>query len=564
MSLHVRMALGVILLIMASAACLGALSVSIVNSSIMSSGFQAQNNAMKLAAHLMRTSQPGIEVLHSPLGVDRIRMPAVEGFSDHRLVDTVAQILGGKATIFRWDPERGDYERISTSVRRPDGGRAVGGHLGTAAPAFAAVRSGLLYLGETSLHGVAYLDQYVPIVTPNGAVSGILNVGARKYELQAMANGIDSAIMIGSAFLALLGGAVGFIMMSRSLNPLGPLAGSIRELARGKLSSMVGYRDRKDVFGDMARSIELLRASLVEKEMMTEEEARQTSERMQRAEHIADAARHLNQSVEQSVCSVLETTTLLRANAEQLRQAADMTASQLGAASAASAGSADSVRIAAAAADQLNSVIADISHQISQGSSVTAEAVAAMDTTRELVGILAASSTRIGEVVKLITSIAEQTNLLALNATIEAARAGEAGRGFAVVAQEVKQLASQTARATDEIRRQVAEMQGATHQAVGAIGGIGETIAMIDRITISIAGAVEQQGAATLEIARSISDAASSSAEMTNAIVAVDQASKRSALSAAGELDSAAETVMRNADMLRQAVGQHISTIKAA
>jgi methyl-accepting chemotaxis protein len=296
---------------------------------------------------------------------------------------------------------------------------------------------------------------------------------------------------------------------------------------------------------------------------MTEEEARNNHERVQRAEQIASAARNLNHAVEASVSSVLETTTLLRANAEELRQAAELTAWQLGAASTASAGSADSVRIAAAAAEELNSVIADISQQISQGSSVTAEAVTAMDTTRELVGVLAASSTRIGEVVTLITSIAEQTNLLALNATIEAARAGEAGRGFAVVAQEVKQLASQTARATDEIRRQVEEMQTATQQAVGAIGGIGETIAMIDKITISIAGAVEQQGAATQEIARSISDAAGSSADVTSAILAVDQASNRTS-SAAGELEAAADSVMQTADTLRQAVGLHISSIKAA
>jgi methyl-accepting chemotaxis protein len=221
------------------------------------------------------------------------------------------------------------------------------------------------------------------------------------------------------------------------------------------------------------------------------------------------------------------------------------------------------VRIAAAAAEELNSVIADISQQISQGSSVTAAAVTAMDTTRERVGVLATSSSRIGEVVTLITNIAEQTNLLALNATIEAARAGEAGRGFAVVAQEVKQLASQTARATDEIRRQVEEMQTATQQAVGAIGGIGETIAMIDKITVSIAGAVEQQGAATHEIARSISDAASSSAEVTSAIVAVDRASKKTSF-AAGDLEAAADNVMQTAEVLRHAVREHIASIKVA
>lgn len=563
MSLHVRMALGVMLLIVIGATCLAALSVATVNSSVKANGMQARDSAMKLAAHLLRASQPGVEVMHSPTGVDRIRMAAVERTQDHRLVDNVAQIFGGKAVLWRWDPARRDFESISSSLRRADGARAIGTLLGADHPAHASARAGRVHVGETTVLETAYLDQYVPIILPDGAVGGILSVGARKSDVQALATSIDNVIIMGSVLLAVIAGALGLGLMTWGLRPLSSLAASVRELAGGTLSNQVLHSERSDVFGDMARSIEMLRASLVEKARMTEEEARNNHERVQRAEQIASAARNLNHAVEASVSSVLETTTLLRANAEELRQAAELTAWQLGAASTASAGSADSVRIAAAAAEELNSVIADISQQISQGSSVTAEAVTAMDTTRELVGVLAASSTRIGEVVTLITSIAEQTNLLALNATIEAARAGEAGRGFAVVAQEVKQLASQTARATDEIRRQVEEMQTATQQAVGAIGGIGETIAMIDKITISIAGAVEQQGAATQEIARSISDAAGSSADVTSAILAVDQASNRTS-SAAGELEAAADTVMQTADTLRQAVGLHISSIKAA
>jgi methyl-accepting chemotaxis protein len=242
---------------------------------------------------------------------------------------------------------------------------------------------------------------------------------------------------------------------------------------------------------------------------------------------------------------------------------AGTTAEQVSAANAASTGSADSVRTAAAAAEELTSVISDISRQIAQGSTVTAEAVSAMEVTRSLVGALDQSSGRIGEVVTLITSIADQTNLLALNATIEAARAGEAGRGFAVVAQEVKQLAAQTARATDEIRKHVEEMQGATKQAVSAIGGIGETIATIDQITVSIASAVEEQGAATQEIARSIGDAAASSAELSNAIGTVDQASQETA-SAAGQLEQAADAVLGTAESLRSEVNRHLQTLKAA
>jgi methyl-accepting chemotaxis protein len=563
MSLRIKMALGVLLLALASAAVIVVTARRTVDARLAEHTLEDQGKAMRLAAHLVRAAQPGIEVLYAPAGVDRLRAASLPDVADHRLVDAVAQITGGSAVIFRWDGARGDFEQVSTTLRRTEGGRAVGTLLGQASPAFAALRSGRPHYGAVTLLGVPYVSQIVPVIAPDGLVSGAIAVGIPAAEAQEVSSAIDGSILFVAALMTLLCALAGLAMISFWLTPLTPLAASITALAKGTLSGVVPYRQRSDIFGDMARSVEQLRVSLVEKSMMMEEDARESEEAMRRAMQIGEAARHLNRAVEGSVSTVLETTTLLRASAEQLREAAEMTASQLEAATTSSAGSSDSVRIAAAAAEELNSVIADISQQISQGSTVTAAAVTAMDTTRELVGVLATSSSRIGEVVTLITNIAEQTNLLALNATIEAARAGEAGRGFAVVAQEVKQLASQTARATDEIRRQVEEMQTATQQAVGAIGGIGETIAMIDKITISIAGAVEQQGAATHEIARSISDAAGSSADVTSAIIAVDRASKKTSF-AAGDLEAAADSVMQTAETLRHAVSEHIASIKAA
>jgi methyl-accepting chemotaxis protein len=563
MSLRIKMALGVLLIIVLSVAGVVVTAVRIVDARVAEHALSDQGLAMKLAAHLVRAAQPGTEVLYSPAGVDRVRAIGLPDLGDHRLVDSISHITGSSAVIFRWDGARGAFEQVSTTLRRTEGGRAAGALLGPASPAFAILRSGSPYHGEITLLDVTYTGHIVPIVAPDGMVSGAIKVGTPSREAGVVSSGIERSIIISAVLMALVGAIAGLALISFWLTPLAPLAGSVTALAKGILSGVVPYRRRTDIFGDMARSIEQLRVSLVEKSMMMEEDARESEAAMRRAMHIGEAARHLNIAVESSVSTVLETTTLLRASAEQLREAAELTAGQLETATTSSAGSSDSVRIAAAAAEELNSVIADISQQISQGSSVTAAAVTAMDTTRELVGVLATSSSRIGEVVTLITNIAEQTNLLALNATIEAARAGEAGRGFAVVAQEVKQLASQTARATDEIRRQVEEMQTATQQAVGAIGGIGETIAMIDKITVSIAGAVEQQGAATHEIARSISDAASSSAEVTSAIVAVDRASKKTSF-AAGDLEAAADNVMQTAEVLRHAVGEHIASIKVA
>jgi len=176
---------------------------------------------------------------------------------------------------------------------------------------------------------------------------------------------------------------------------------------------------------------------------------------------------------------------------------------------------------------------------------------------------LSAAAQKIGDVVKLISDIASQTNLLALNATIEAARAGEAGRGFAVVANEVKSLASQTAKATDEISAQVGAMQGATTEAVAAIEGIGRTIGAINEIASAISTAVEQQGEATREIARNVQEAAQGTGQVSSNIASVNQAAEKTG-SAAGQVLSSAEQLSGQATKLRADVDRFLANIRAA
>jgi methyl-accepting chemotaxis protein len=337
----------------------------------------------------------------------------------------------------------------------------------------------------------------------------------------------------------------------------------VQKLKDGDTSSTIPYRDRSDVIGDMGRSVEALRAALAERATLAADNEARSRQQAEAAARISAVAGDLQGLVSRSTQGVAATSAQLRAAADRVRQAAEESARQLGAATHSSSNSADGVRTAAAAAEELSSVISDISRQVQQGSKVTAEAVEAMQSTRELISALDGSSARIGEVVTLITGIAEQTNLLALNATIEAARAGEAGRGFAVVAQEVKQLANQTSRATEDIRRQVDEMQAATRQAVSAMGGIGETIRSIDGITISIASAVEEQNAATQEIARAIGEAASASSAVTSAIQVIDRAAADT-VQAAGELETAADGVLGMASGLRDDVDRELNRLKAA
>jgi len=205
----------------------------------------------------------------------------------------------------------------------------------------------------------------------------------------------------------------------------------------------------------------------------------------------------------------------------------------------------------------------EISRQVQESAKISGEAVKQARDTDARINALSQAAGRIGDVVKLITAIAEQTNLLALNATIEAARAGEAGRGFAVVASEVKQLASQTAKATDEISTQIAGMQTATQESVAAIKEIGGTIARISEIASTIAAAVEEQGAATQEIARNVGEAAKGTAQVASNITDVNRGAGETG-SASSQVLSSAQSLSSESNHLKAEVDKFLSTVRAA
>ncbi len=354
------------------------------------------------------------------------------------------------------------------------------------------------------------------------------------------------------------------IVLRGVTHPLRRLSGQAGRLAAGHIGEATEGTGRTDEVGEIARGLEVLRAA-AQRARDLEREAEAT--RLRAADERRKAMLGLAEGFEASVGGVIGVVASASTELEQTARSMSGSAREAGAKSADAAqgtkAASQSVATVAAAAEELAASISEISRQVTQSAIVARQAVEEARRTDTTVGALADSAARIGEVLRLITDIAGQTNLLALNATIEAARAGEAGKGFAVVAGEVKALAAQTAKATEEIGRQITEMRGATDGAVQAVRGIATTIGRIDEISSAIAAAVEEQGAATREISASVQHAAQGTQRVTASVAGVDKAATETGV-AATQVLAAAGDLSRQAEGLRAEVSRFLVTVRAA
>ncbi|EGP08936.1 methyl-accepting chemotaxis sensory transducer [Bradyrhizobiaceae bacterium SG-6C] len=432
--------------------------------------------------------------------------------------------------------------------------------------AMAAVAKGDLEQARKLMFDADYDRNKAVIVQPLNEFQSQMNSRARLEAESAQARarwmGLIAQIMtILSAvtFIAILY----FVFARRVVAPLTQLGAVVTRLAQQDYAAEVPNTERQDEIGDMARAVQVFKQNGIERERLEAEQLNERSARERRAAQMERLTGEFEAKVGNLVQLLSTASNDMQVTAQSMSATAEETNQQSTAVACAAETASLNVESVAAAAEELSSSIGEISRQVTQSATIANTAVAEAKRTDQTVQALAEGAQKIGEVVTLIQTIASQTNLLALNATIEAARAGEAGRGFAVVATEVKSLATQTAKATEEISALVDEIQVATRDAVGAVQHIGTTIDDISKIASAIAAAVEEQSVATKEIAQNVQLASAGTSEVTANIGGVRQAATDTG-SAAEKVLGAAGRLSQQSDELRNEVRVFLGGVKAA
>jgi methyl-accepting chemotaxis protein len=494
--------------------------------------------------------EPGREVLGifglTPIIRDGKSVAAVDvgAAFGKEFVDRAKQRFGVDLAVHSFDGK--EFKKLSSTF---------GDTVVTTSEEMKSVFNGAALHRETNFDGHSAALYVGQIKNYAGQPVAVLEVIKDTTEYEAAAFRAQRNLLLGTA--AILAGAVllAFLLGRGLSRPLAAITAVMNRLSSGDIEVTIPGGDRKDELGTMAVAVDVFRRSMIEAGSLREaqEAAKQRAELEKKALQ-GQMADRFEADVKSVVGAVARATQDMHRVASEITASINDTSARAAAAATASGEASASVGAVAAAPEELASSVTEIGRQVTHSSGVADSAVVKAGQTTEMVAGLTAAGEKIGDVLRLIGAIASQTNLLALNATIEAARAGEAGRGFAVVASEVKELASQTAQATEEIAGQVTAIQSATGDCVIAIGGISDTIREISGITTAIAAAVEEQDSATREIARSVQQAAAGTSEVSLNVAGASQAADQSraladnVLAASGELSQHAKALFDSVD----------------
>lgn len=453
-------------------------------------------------------------------------------------------------------------ERLDRLKEHADNWREVVAEREIALAADAATREQAWEM-EASGSGKQAMDSIRQIVAEMAEFSRNL-LDARNAEQQTAMDTAQSMLLL-AAVVALVASAIQCWILARAIGtPITRMTGVMQRLASGDNTVDVPHTTRRDEVGAMAKAVQVFKENAIEMERLRAEQAEaERSAAAQKRQALQELASHFEGSVGSIVDLVSSAASELEAAARTLSTTSERTNAQASAVATASAQASMNVQTVASACDEMAGSIREIAAQVTRSAELSTRAVGDAERTSETVNGLVMTTSKIGEIVDLITDIAAQTNLLALNATIEAARAGDAGKGFAVVASEVKNLATQTTRATEEIAAQIQAVQNVTGETASAIRAIGSVISESREMASSIASAVEEQDAAMSEIARNVQQASAGTSEVSQAITQVREASAEAG-SASTQVLASAQELARISANLRAEVDRFLAQIRAA
>jgi methyl-accepting chemotaxis protein len=502
----------------------GIAAVYIAQSDAMREAQEAIERNMRIAWHEIGLKGQGFKSVDGKLMAGDA---VLDG--DLSAVDKVAELAGGTATIFNGDT------RVATNVKKDDGSRAVGTKLAKNAAYEAVFTNKKPYRGVLEILGKPYITGYDPILSADGQVLGIVFVGIPMSTFDVAVDEERKWLVIATLCCAAIGFAISFVLSRQMIGrPLQILIKEVRRVSNGELEREVQLVKRTDDIGDMARAVEQFRADALEKRLL-EEAHRQEEERERAAREHTSALNAFSNVFEQTVSAKVEAVQKATNGISNTAQSMATRAQQSGSKSLevgeAVAITTERAEAAAISTRELSQAINEVARQVANSTEVSRQAVNEVEAMSEQMDGLANTVKTIGDVVQLINDIASQTNLLALNATIEAARAGDAGKGFAVVAGEVKNLANQTAKATDDIARNINAVQDSSRAMSTKITTVVSIIRSLDESSSAIAGAVQEQEAATRVIAANIDEVATQAAAVSKSVTAL---AKSSTMSSAG------------------------------